>query len=167
MDESYRANYSANLGGLPIEVSGGFLFPVGTDVFVPVTARYMRQSANFVTGTSIAVLSIEPGVRIFLEPEHEHDLRMYGAIEALLGQATVEGNYDASADGTSTSAAAAQSNYYDLGLGFDLGLTYPFTSTTALDAGVHIGVFLASPVTQGGLGNIGGVSLTAAYRFGF
>jgi len=32
---------------------------------------------------------------------------------------------------------------------------------------VHIAIFMSSSVTQGGLGNIGGVSLTAAYRFGF
>ncbi|MFI5202257.1 MAG: hypothetical protein ACHQNE_07710 [Candidatus Kapaibacterium sp.] len=167
LDESYRVNYSTSLGGIPMEVSGGFLFPVGPGVFVPLTARYVRREANFVTGTSIEVLSIEPGIRFFLEREHEHDLRMFGAVEALLGQATVQGNYDATADGTTISAATAQSNYYDLGLGFDLGLTYPLTSTTALDASVHIAIFLASPVTQGGLGNIGGVSLTAAYRFGF
>jgi len=167
LDDSYRVNYSTSLGALPIEVSGGFLFPVGPGVFVPLTARYIRRVANFVTGTSIEVLSIEPGVRFFLEREHEHDLRMFGAVEALLGQATVQGNYDVSADGTTTNAAVAQSNYYDLGVGFDLGLTYPFTSTTALDAMVHIAIFMSSSVTQGGLGNIGGVSLTAAYRFGF
>jgi hypothetical protein len=167
LDESYRLNYSTKLGGLPIEVSGGFLFPVGSGIFVPITARYVRREANFVIGTSIEVLSIEPGVRFFLEREHDGDLRMFGAVEALLGQANVEGNYDVSTDGTTVGSAVAQTNYYNLGLGFDLGLMYPFTSTTALDAIVHIAIYMASPITQGGLGNIGGVSLTAAYRFGF
>jgi hypothetical protein len=166
LDESYRINYSTNLGGLPIELSGGFLFPAG-NIFVPITARYIRREANFVTGTSIGVLSVEPGVRFFLEREHDRDLRMFGAVEALLGQASAKGNYEVSTDGTMSGTAAAQTNYYDLGLGFDLGLMYPFTATTALDAIVHIAIFLASPVDHGGLGNIGGVSLTAAYRFGF
>jgi hypothetical protein len=166
-DESYRANYSTSLGGLPIELSGGFLFPVGTGVFVPITARYDRREANFVTGTSVEVLSIEPGARFFLEREHDRDLRLFGAVEALLAQATVQGNYYVSADGTTAGTAFAQMNYYDLGLGLDLGLSYPFTSTTALDAMVHIAVYMASPVDHGGLGNIGGVSITAAYRFGF
>ncbi len=167
LNESYRVNYSTNLGGLPIEMSGGFLFPVGPGVFVPITARYVRREANFVTGTSVEVLSVEPGVRFFLERKHARDLRMFGAVEALLGQAAVQGNYDVSNDGAVTGSALAHKNYLDLGMGFDLGLTYPLTPATALDAMVHIAIFMTSPIANGGLGNIGGVSITAAYRFGF
>ncbi len=169
LDDSYRVNYSTNLGGLPIEINGGFLFPVSASSFVPLTVRYTRRTANFVSGMSIEVLSIEPGYRLFLDPEHErgHDLRLFGAAEALLGQAFVEGQYDASADGTTTASMIAGRDYLDLGLGVDLGLTYPFTASTGLDAMVHIAVYFTSPILQGGLGDIGGVSLTAAYRFGF
>ena len=167
LDESYRINYSTNLGGIPIEVMGGFLFPISANSFVPLTARYERRTANFVTNTSIEVLSIEPGFRFFLEPEREKDLRLFGAAEMLLGQAVVHGTYDVSNDGTVVGSAPAEKDYLDLGFGFDLGLTYPFSPTTALDATVHLAIYVTSPVSQGGLGNIGGVSLTAAYRFGF
>lgn len=173
LDESYRVNYSTNLGGLPIEVTGGFLFPVASSDFVSLTARYERRTANFVTNTSVAVFSIEPGFRFFLEPEREKDLRLFGAADVLLGQAFVQGVYDMTQyDVTSSSviiagSAMAEKDYLDLGFGFDLGLTYPFTPTTALDAMVHLAVYVTSPVLQGGLGNVGGVSLTAAYRFGF
>lgn len=169
LDDSYRVNYSTNFGGLPLELSGGFLFPISESSFVPLTVRYVRRTANFVSDMSIAVLSIEPGYRLFLDPQHEHgrDLRLFGAAEALLGQAFVQGQYDATKDGTATTMMLAGRDYLDLGLGLDLGLTYPLTLTTSIDAMVHVAVYFTSPVLQGGLGDIGGVSLTASYRFGF
>ena len=167
MTESYRLNFSNSFVGLPIEISGGFLFPVGRDIYVPFTVRFDRRVANFVTGMSMEVTSIEPGVRYFFEKERAHDLRIFGGVEGLLADASVAGSYDVSPDGTVTGAALAQRNYFNFGLGFDLGLSYPLTPTTALEAIVHLAVFLANPVANGGLGNIGGVSISAAYRFGF
>lgn len=167
LDDSYRVNYSTSLGGIPIEVNGGFLFPVSANGFVPLTVRYVRRTANFVSNMSVAVLSIEPGYRFFLDPARGNDLRLFGAAEVLLGQASVQGQIDATSDGTGTSLASAGHDYLDLGVGFDLGLTYPLTASTALDVMVHIAVYFTSSVAQGGLGDIGGVSLTAAYRFGF
>ena len=171
--KSYSENYSTRLGGLPIELSGGLLFPVGNDVFVPLTVRYIRREANFVTGMSIDVTSIEPGVRFFFEHQasptmqHDREIRLFGGAELLLADASAVGLYDVSPNGTVTGAALAQRDYFNLGLGFDLGLMYPCTPTTALDVTVHLAAFLASPVSDGGLGNIGGVSITADYRFGF
>jgi hypothetical protein len=167
MGESYRINYSTNLGGLPIEVTGGVLFPVTEAIFTPITFRYERREANFIAGTSIAVLSIEPGIRVYFEKQREKDFRVFGGIEALIAQASVMGTYDASPDGNSITPEPAAKDYFDLGLGFDIGLVYPLTATTALDGTVHTAIYFSSSVASGGLGNIGGVSLTVAYRFGF
>ena len=167
MRESYRINYSTKLGGLPIEVTGGFLFPVNADILTPIAFRYERREANFIAGTSIAVLSIEPGIRVYFEKQRDKDFRIFGGIEALIAQANVMGVYDASSDGNSITSEPAAKDYFDLGLGFDVGLVYPLTATTALDGTVHTAVYFSSSIASGGLGNIGGVSLTVAYRFGF
>jgi hypothetical protein len=175
--ESYRINFSNSFVGLPIEISGGLLFPVGRDIYVPFTVRYDRRTANFITGMSMEVTSIEPGVRYFFQRESasaatQHELRIFGGVEGLLADASVSGSYIvsvASPAGTPTVAgtALAEKDYLNLGLGFDLGLMYPLTHTTSIEAIVHLAAFLASPVGNGGLGNIGGISLSADYRFGF
>jgi hypothetical protein len=165
--ESYRLNFANSLIGLPIEVSAGLLFPLGHDVFVPFTVRYDRRTANFVTGMSMEVTSIEPGVRYFFQKENAHDLRIFGSVEGLLANASVAGSYDVSSDGTVSGTALAQRDYFNIGLGIDLGLMYPLIPTTSLEAIVHLATYLASPVANGGLGNIGGVSISASYRFGF
>jgi hypothetical protein len=169
LQESYRLNYSTNLGGLPIEVDGGFIFPVTDAILTPVIFRYERRTANFIDGTSIAVFSIEPGIRFYLEPQHDRDFRIFGAVEGLLAQANVTSTFEALADANSIVALAApvMKDYFDFGIGFDIGLVYPLTETTALDGTVHTAIYFGSPVTSGGIGNIGGVSLSIAYRFGF
>jgi hypothetical protein len=58
-------------------------------------------------------------------------------------------------------------DYYNFGVGLGLGLSYPLTSRSFVDAGVHVSIYVADPVSTGGLGNIGGVSFDVAYRFGF
>jgi hypothetical protein len=165
--ESYRLNFTNSFVGLPIEISGGLLFPVGRDIFVPFTVRYDRRTANFITGMSMEVTSIEPGVRYYFQRENAHDFRIFGGVEGLLADASVSGSYVVSSDGTVMGTAVAQRDYFNVGLGFDLGLTYPLTPTTSLEAIVHLAAFLADPVANGGLGNIGGISLSAAYCFGF
>lgn len=169
MRESYRINYSTNLGGLPIEVDGGFIFPVTEAILTPVIFRYERRTANFIDGTSIAVFSIEPGIRFYLEPQRDRDFRIFGAVEGLLAQANVTSMFEALADANSIVAPAVpvMKDYFDLGIGFDIGLVYPLTETTALDGTIHTAIYFGSPVTSGGVDNIGGVSLTIAYRFGF
>ncbi len=165
--DSYRLNYSTNLGGVPVELYGGVMVPVSPSAFAPVTIRYERREANFISGTAIRVISVEPGVRFYLERQRDQDLRLFGMVEALLARATVQSTYDVSSDGTVTGQASAQKDYYNLGIGLDLGMSYPLTASTALDGTVHVATYLANPVTSGGLGNIGGVSLTVVYRFGF
>lgn len=173
MTDSYRLNYSTRLAGVPVEINGGFVFPISRDVLAPVTVRYVRREANFIDGTAIKVLSLEPGVRFYLEKEGNGDLRIFGGVEGLIAQASVSSVFDVTTyDPTSnvvevTGRAAAGKDYFNFGIGFDVGIAYPLTASTALDGIVHTAMFLANPVSHGGLGNIGGVSLTAAYRFGF
>jgi len=165
--DAYRINYSTKTAALPVEVNGGFLFPVSHVILVPLTVRYIRREAIFVSGMSIGVLSLEPGVRFFLEPARDKDLRLFAGVEGLLVKTSVSGVFDLSSDGSVTGSASNTKDYFNYGAGLDLGLTYPLTHTTALDGIVHVAFFFGDPVEHGGLGNIGGVSLVAAYRFGF
>ncbi len=167
LTDSYRLNYSTRLAGIPLELNGGFLFPISHDVLAPVTVRYVRRVANFIDATDIKVLSLEPGVRFYLEKETLNELRVFGGVEGLLAQASVASVYDVSSNGEVTGQAAAGKDYFNFGIGFDLGVQYPLTPTTSLDGTVHTSIYVANAVSHGGLGNIGGVSLTAAYRFGF
>ena len=165
--QSYIQNYSTNLAGLPVELNGGLLISVTNDIGIPLTVRYVRRVASFVQDGSIGVFSIEPGVRIYLERQRSAEFRLFGAVSALLTRATVSGQYDVSTNGTVTGTALAEPAYLDIGMGIDLGFSYPLTRNSALDGTVHIALYFASPVSDGGLGNIGGVSLCMAYRFGF
>ena len=165
--EGYRLNYSTSFAGLPIELSGGLLFPASPSVFVPITVRYINREAKFISGTSLSVLSIEPGVRFFLEHERKNDLRLFGAIEALFARATATGTFSATHDGQNPSDAIAQAQYVNYGLGVDLGLTYPLNINSSLDGMAHVATYFGSPTNTGGLGDIGGVSLVILYRVGF
>jgi hypothetical protein len=73
---------------------------------------------------------------------------------------------DATPDGSDPVAQQVTRSYLPLGGAGGLGLSYPLTEQTWLDVVVRASVFFGSPATSGGLGNIGGVSLVAAYRFG-
>ncbi len=165
--ESYRLNYSTKVIGLPMEISGGFMFPVTTEIMVPITARYVRREANFIASTTIGVVSIEPGVRFYLEKERPKDLRIFGAIEGIIAEASVNSIYDVSPNGDVLSQGSASKDYLNIGIGFDLGVVYPLGSSGALDGSVHTSYFPSNTIAHGGLGNIGGVSLTVGYRIGF
>jgi hypothetical protein len=170
--QSYMQNYSTNFAGLPVELNGGLLIPVTNDISVPLTVRYIRRVANFVDNGSIDVFSIEPGIRFYLERQRVGDLRLFGGVSALLTRATVSGDYDVATVSPNgmvavTGTALAEQPYLDVGMGIDLGLSYPLSRNSALDGTVHIALYFASPVSDGGLGDIGGVSLCVDYRFGF
>ena len=167
MRDSYRLNYSTTLAGIPLELLGGVLMPISKTTLVPLTVRYIRREANFVSSTAIKVLSFEPGARFFLERKRTGDIQLFGGIEGLLAQATVEGNYESTTDGSSPVPATASKSYLNYGLGIDIGATYEFAPMSAIDAIVHIATYFGSPVSTGGIGNIGGVSIDAAFREGF
>ncbi len=165
--QSYSLNYSTSLGGLPIEVYGGLGFPLNENTWFPLTVRYTRRTAKFVSNMDIRTLTIEPGVRVFLEKYQEKELRFYGGASVILARSTVAAIIDASQDGTIIGQQQAQHDYLNFGLGVDLGLSYPVTTSSVIDGGVHLGILLANPVSTGGLGNIGGVSIGVGYRIGF
>lgn len=165
--ESYRLNYSTSLGGIPLEVMGGVMMPVSHTTLVPLTIRYQRREAKFVSSTSIGVLSFEPGARFFLERERRNDIRLFGGIEGLLAEATVQGQYESTSDGTTPIAATASKIYMNYGIGLDLGATYELAPASAIDVIIHIANYFGSPISSGGVGNLGGVSIGVAYRAGF
>jgi hypothetical protein len=165
--QSYRLNYSTSLGGLPIEVNGGISFPINERTVVPFTVRYIRRTVTLIPGMDLKMFDIEPGVRVFLEKYTPKEFRFYGGASLILAEATVTAQYDASQDGKVTTPATASKEYFNLGIGIDLGLSYPLTQMTAIDFGAHLGILFLDPESHGGLGDIGGVSLGAAYRFGF
>jgi hypothetical protein len=170
--QSYMQNYSTNFASQPVEINGGLLIPVTNDICVPLTVRYVRRVANFVNDGSIDVFSIEPGIRFYLERQRIGELRLFGGVSALLTRATVSGDYDVATVSPNgavavTGTALAEQPYLDVGTGIDLGLSYPLSRNSALDGTVHIALYLASPVSDGGLGDIGGVSLCVDYRVGF
>lgn len=164
---SYRLNYSTSLAGLPIEVNGGVSFPITATLSVPFTVRYIRRVVDFVPDMDLKEISIEPGVRAFLEKYEPKEFRFYGGASLVLDEATVSAQYALSQNGTVTGIATAKKEYFNLGLGFDLGLTYQLTPMTAIDFGAHLAVLFLDPISHGGLGDIGGVSLGGEYRFGF
>jgi hypothetical protein len=166
-NQSYRLNYSTSLAGLPIEVNGGLSFPINEKTVVPFTVRYIRRTVTLIPGMDLKMFDFEPGVRVFLEKYTPKEFRFYGGASLILAEATVTAQYNASQDGLTTTPATASKEYLNLGVGFDLGLSYPLTQMTAIDFGAHLGILLLDPEAHGGLGNIGGVSLGGAYRFGF
>ena len=167
VNESYRLNYGASLGGLPIEVAGGLMFPVSRDLLVPITLRYERRAAKFIDQATVRTVSLEPGVRWYLEKERPHDLRIFGGGFLVLAQSTASGSYDVSSDGAVYSSAIASKIHSNIGLAFDLGLSYPLAPESAVDATVHTASFFSDASQTGGLGNVGGVSITLGYRTAF
>jgi hypothetical protein len=165
--QSYHLNYTTKLGGLPIEVSGGLGFPLNRSTWFPLTIRYIHRQATYVSNLELHTISIEPGVRVYLEKFQENELRFFGGASVILARTTLAAVIDASRDGSITGQQAAQHDYLNFGLGVDLGLSYPVTATSLIDGGVHLGILVANPVLSGGLGNVGGVSIGIDYRIGF
>lgn len=182
--ESYRINYSTTLGPLPIELLGSIILGV-TDRFYPlVNFRYIRREANFVQesgapgttrppGAEISMIQLEPGVRYYLDPGRPDDtygdleLGLFTGLTGEIARTTVSGVIDETTNGNDLRRREVSKDYYNLGFGFDLGLTYLFSASSAIDGGVHVSVYLNDPVASGGLGNIGGVSFDLSYRLGF
>ncbi|MEP7235725.1 MAG: outer membrane beta-barrel protein [Ignavibacteriota bacterium] len=164
--QSYRINYQTNLGGLPIEVTGGIGFPLNPSLSGIFSIRYKRRAAIFIPDFQIKTLEIELGLRGYLEKEHEKDLRLYGSGGPLLARSTVTGNLDATGDGHNITVTEVSQDYYNVGLGIGLGIEYPTARNSGLYFGFQIGIYFADKVETGGLGNIGGVSIGLGYHSG-
>ena len=162
--ESYRINYHTSLAGIPFEFAGGICFPVNTSLSAMFGFRYKRRTAVYVPDLRIKTLEIELGARDYLEKEHENDLRLYGNAGLLLARATTIGTIEATSDGTNPRTTEVSKDYFNIGLGLGLGVEYPLTKISAINFGIHIGVYFADATATGGLGNIGGLSIELGYR---
>jgi hypothetical protein len=175
MRESFRINYSTEFAGLPLEVAALVQFPISERSSPGVGVRFLRRVANFVKNTEIQSLQLEPFFRYYLDPVRRNvdsesddlELGLYTGISGQLARSAVSGEIEETIDGQNLRRRQVSKYYFGLGAGFDLGLTYPLGPRSAIDAGVHVSAYFNDPVSQGGLGNIGGVSFNAAYRFGF
>jgi len=165
--EGYRINYSTSTLGLPIELSGGLTFPVTINLMTPLTIRYLSREADFVSNTTLSTIRLEPGVRYYVEKYVPKEIRVFIGGNLILSRSTFKSSIDVTQNESITGTMDVQKDYYNLGLGVELGFTYPLTNTQALDLLTNIGVLLGDPVVHGGLGNIGGVSIGMQYRVGF
>lgn len=166
LEQSYRINYSTKTLGLPIELDASLLMPVTPTVLLQLSATYLDRTANFINDTRISSVMISPGVRVYLEPERPKDFRIFAIAGFVLSRSAVSSVVEATPDGEDPVPQSITRTYLPLGGAAGLGLTYPLSAQTAIDATVRATVFFGSPASSGGLGNIGGVSLIASYRFG-
>lgn len=176
MRESFRINYSTELIGLPIELLGFVQFPITESMHTHVAVRFIRREANFIGNTEIRMVQLEPGIRYYLQPPEitrtddgsfKTELGLFAGAGGQISRTTVYGVIQETRDGSDPKPREVSKDHFNLGLGLDLGLTYPFSASSFVDAGVHVSTYLNDPVKLGGLGNLGGVSFNAAYRFGF
>jgi hypothetical protein len=175
MRESFRLNYGTDLAGLPIELFGFVQFPVTQRTSAHVAIRFTRREANFASA-EIRMVQLEPSMRYYLEPpvisktedgDKKHELGLFAGLGGQVSRTTVYGVIQETPDGTNPRPREVSKDHFNLGIGIDVGLTYPFSLKSFVDAGIHVSTYLNDPVQHGGLGNIGGVSFNAAYRFGF
>lgn len=162
--QSYRINYQTSLAGLPVQVTCGIGFPITPSLSSVLKIHYVRRTAVFVKDFRIKTLEIEFGVRDYLEKQHDNDLRLFGGAGLLLGKSSATGFIDATSDGSAVRSLEVSKDYYNFGLGVNLGIEYPLTQSSGLYIGINVDVYFADPVSNGGLGNIGGVSVGGGYR---
>lgn len=176
MRESFRINYSTDLGGLPIELLGFVQFPITQSTHTHVAIRFTRREANFIGSTEIRMVQLEPGVRYYIQPPEirttdegaKHtEFGLFAGLGGQVSRTTIYGVIQETPDGSDPRPRQVSKDHFNLGIGADIGLTYPLSGASFIDAGIHISTYLNDPVAMGGLGNIGGVSFNAAYRFGF
>ena len=163
-NQSYRINYESKLIGLPIEFAAAVDFPINQTLASAIGIRYRRRSALFISNFRITSIEIDPGVRVYLEKDRPHDLRLFGTAGLLLARSTVGGTLQATSDGSSTEARTVSKDYYNIGIALGLGIEYPISTVSAIFGGLRIGLYFLDPVRTGGLGNAGGVSVGLGYK---
>jgi hypothetical protein len=165
--ETYRLNYESDLGGLPIEVSGGLQFPIDHRLSAGLTARYRRRTVTFIPDVSLRSLELEPGIQYYLEEPHEGDIRMVGDVGLILARMTAEGPIQSTTNGQTAETRKVVKDYLNLGFGVGLSIEYPFTTLSAAFAHVHLSTMMLDPIDEGGLGNVGGISIGLGYKLSF
>ncbi len=164
--DSYKINYETKTIGLPLEIGGGLLFPVSERASTGAQFRFKRREAVFVPDMSLSSLEIEPMVHYYLEKPKLEELRLYGLLSLLLARTTVTGIIESTTDGTTIQPLQVSKGYYNIGFGIGLGLEYPIATLSAIYADLHLGTYFADGVTKGGLGNIGGITMSIGYKLG-
>jgi hypothetical protein len=176
MRESFRLNYSTDLAGVPLEVLGFVQFPITERTITHVQIRFTRREANFIENSEIRMVQLEPSMRYYLQPpsidkteegDRKTEFGLFAGFGGQISRTTVYGIVQETPDGNDPHPREVTKDHYNLGIGVDLGLTYPFSLASFVDAGIHVSTYLNDPVKLGGLGNLGGVSFNVAYRFGF
>jgi hypothetical protein len=176
MRESFRLNYSTDLAGVPLEVLGFVQFPITERTITHVQVRFTRREANFIENSEIRMVQLEPSMRYYLQPpsidkteegDRKTEFGLFAGFGGQISRTTVYGIVQETPDGNDPHPREVTKDHYNLGIGVDLGLTYPFSLASFVDAGIHVSTYLNDPVKLGGLGNLGGVSFNVAYRFGF
>ncbi|HET6513423.1 MAG TPA: hypothetical protein VFH43_14625, partial [Candidatus Kapabacteria bacterium] len=128
------------------------------------------------SGTEIRMVQLEPGIRYYVQPPEraqaedgsmKAELGLYAGLGGQISRTSVYGIIQETPNGESPQPREVTKDHFNFGIGLDVGLTYPFSLRSFLDAGLHVSSYLNDPTRLGGLGNIGGVSFNAAYRFGF
>lgn len=165
--ETYRLNYESDLGGLPIEISGGLHFPINTRLSAGLTTRYRRRTVTFIPDVSLRSLELEPGVKYYLEAPQPGELRIVGDAGLILARMTAAGPIESSPDGQNFETRTVAKDYLNLGFGVGLAVEYPVTELSAAFAHVRLGTYLLDPVDEGGLGNVGGISIGLGYKISF
>lgn len=181
MRESFRVNYSTDLAGLPIEILAFVQFPLSEQIFSHVGMRFIRRTADFISEAEIRMVQLEPSIRYYVQPptivrlpdangvfsDVRRELGLFLGAGGQISRSTVYGVIQETPDGEDPQRREVTKDHYNLGVGLDVGLSYPATETQYLDFGIHVSTYLNDPVKLGGLGNLGGVSFNVAYRFGF
>jgi hypothetical protein len=165
--ETYRLNYESDLGGLPIEIAGGLQFPIDHRLSAGLTARYRRRTVSFIPDVSLRSLELEPGIQYYLEEPQPGDIRIVGDVGLILGRMTAEGPIESTTDGQTVETRTVAKDYLNLGFGVGLGIEYPFSDLSAAFAHVHLSTFMLDPIEEGGLGNVGGISVGLGYKVSF
>ena len=165
--ETYRMNYESDLGGLPIEVSGGLQFPVTPRLSAGLTTRYRRRTVTFIPDVSLRSLELEPGIKYYLEAPQPGEIRLLGDVGLILARMTATGPIESSADGQNFETRIVSKDYLNLGFGVGLAVEYPVTELSAAFAHVHLGTYMLDPIDEGGLGNVGGISIGLGYKISF
>jgi hypothetical protein len=165
--DSYKINYGTSTIGLPVELGIGMLFPASERLSAGAILRYKRREANFVDNMSISTVELYPSVMYYLEQPQFNELLLYGRTGLLLARSVTKGITQATKDGSNPADLQVSKDYYNIGFGIGLGLEYPLNHNSTLFADLHVGTYFADPVKNGGLGNIGGVSISVGYSIGF
>jgi hypothetical protein len=142
-------------------------FPIDGRLSAGLGLRYRRRTVTFIPDVSLRSLELEPGVQYYLEEPQPGDMRIIGDVGLILARMTAEGPIESSTDGQSFQTRTISKDYLNLGFGVGLGIEYPLAEVSLLYAHVHLSTLLLDPVDEGGLGNVGGISIGLGYKISF